>query len=298
MAISSSITYCGKYSFEYFGPALYNNDLFERLSQAEGIKNTLTLPSVDTGNVVIGDTCTFSDAGTITMAPRTLSPCTWNYMDKICLNEVEPLFLSERLRNGANSPVGPEDFVNYLVDRVAKQIGNSMQGFFWGGTSGCNGIFQILGGTGGTSFQTGVVGVTAAAGVTAGNVMAQLALVYAAIPAKVKQSKNVTLFVTQDVMDAYLIANASTTTAFFTASERIEPRYLGLPMVLINTSDTRRMVATDAKNLWVGTDLLSDMNEISVVDLKASLGENAIRLVARWRFGAQVGVLADTVYYA
>lgn len=298
MAITSSITYCGKYSFDFFGPALYNNDLFERLSQAEGIKNTLTLPAVDTANVVVGDSCDFADAATITMDPRTLTPCTWNYREQICLSDVEPLFISERLRDGANAPVGPDDFVNYLVDRVAKKIGNSMQSFFWGGTAGCDGIFNILGGTGGTSFQSGVVGVTAAAGVTAGNVMVELAKVYAAIPAAVKQSQNVTLFVTQDVMDAYLIYNASTTTAVFTSAEKVAPRYLNIPMVLINTSNTRRMVATDAKNLWVGTDLMSDMNEIRVVDMRDTTAENKIRLVARWRFGAQVAVLADTVYYA
>lgn len=299
MALTSNITYCGKYSFDFFSPAIFKNELFDKISVADGIKNTMTLPLVTTANVVVGDSCTFSDSATVTLDPRVLAPCTFAFMKEFCIRDIEPTFLSERLRNGANSPVGPEDFLNYIMDQSSLLIAQAMQTHFWSGTAGCTGIFTILGGAGQTSFQSGVIGVTAAAaGVTAGNVYTELSKVYLAIPAKVKDSGNVAIFVTGEIMDAYLVANANSNNTAINAGNVLNTTYAGLPMYRIRTSDTKKMVAADAKNLWIGTDMLGDMNEIRVVDLSNTTAEPKIRMTARWRFGTQIGIVSEVVYYS
>lgn len=296
--LTNNITYCGKFSFDFFSPAIFSNQLFDQVSVADGIKNTMTLPLVTVGNVTVGDSCSFSDLATITLDPRVLAPCTYMFQKEICINTIEPTFLSERLRSGANTVVGPDEFNTYLLGQISALIGQDMQNFFWGGTSGCTGIFTILGGAGQTSFASGVVGVTAAAGVTAGNVYAELAKVYLAIPAKVKDSGRAAIFVTGEIMDAYLVANAVSTNTAISPANLLNTNYAGLSMFRIKTSNTRRMVAADPKNLWIGTDMLDDMQSVRIVDMSDTTAEPKVRIVARWRFGVQIGVLSEVVYYA
>ena len=301
--LTNNITYLGKYSFELFNKALFANDMFEHVQVFEGIKNDITLPVLYINPVLVDDSCNFSDASTLTMDPRVLSTCAYKMNFDLCISDIEATFLSERMRNGTFAPVGPEELLEWVRDFGVKKIGNDVQSKFWGSTaSDCLGVFGLLGGTGSTaSFATsGVIGVTAAAGVTAGNVMAELAKVYAAIPATVKSSveNDLSLWVSADIRDAYLLANASTTTAFFTSADRVELRYLGIPLRLINTSATRKMVAATYDNLVLGTDLLDDKNEIRVIDMRATTGDNKIRFVARVRIGQQVRVPSDAVYYS
>lgn len=302
MALTNNISYCGKYSFDLFSGALFNNDLFDNVTLFEGVKNKITLPTALLSPVVVSDTCAFTDSSTLTLSPRELSTCAYKLNFELCVTDLEPTFLSERMRAGATHPVAPSELIEWVRDYGMRKIGNDAQANFWGSTaSDCLGIFGLLGGTGATaSFSSGVIGVTAAASVTAGNVMTELSKVYAAIPAQVKQgaARDLRIFVSQDVMDAYLIANATTTTAFFTAEQKIAPFYLGIPLYVINTTATRKMVAVSRENIVFGTDLLDDQNEIRVIDLRETTGDNKIRFVARFRAGQQVRVIGQVVYYS
>lgn len=297
--LTNNVTYCGKFSFDFFSPAIFRNELFDEVSIADGIKNTMTLPLVTVGNVTVGDNCSFSDLATITLDPRVLAPCTFMFMKEVCINTIEPTFLSERLRSGANTAVGPDEFNNYLLDQISQLIAQDMQTHFWSGTAGCTGIFTYLGGAGQTTFQSGVIGVTAAAaGVTAGNVYTELSKVYLAIPAKVKDSGRAAIYATGEIVDAYLVANSSSTNTAISPANVLNATYAGLPIRRIRTSNTKRMVAADPKNLWIGTDMLDDMQSVRIVDMSDTTAEAKVRVVARWRFGAQIGVLSEVVYYA
>ena len=57
------------------------------------------------------------------------------------------------------------------------------------------------------------------------------------------------------------------------------------------------MVAANPANIWIGTDLESDWANVLVIDTLETIGEAAVRLAARWKFGVQVGVPAEIVYY-
>lgn len=299
MALTNNITYCGKYSFDFFSPAIYSNELFDLVGVLDGIKSTMTIPLLTEGNVTVSDSCDWSDAATVQLDGRVLAPCTFQYRKEFCISDIESTFLGERLRDGARAPVGPDDFINYVMDKASELIAQDMQTHFWSGTAGCTGIFTILGGAGQTTFASGVVGVTAASGVTAGNVFTELGKIYAAIPSKVKDSKTTALFVTRDVMDAYKLYLAQYGNSGLSSIDNTKDMFLGIPMYVIKTSNTRRMVAADAKkNLWIGTDMLGDMNEVNAVDLRNTTNEDKLRLKARWRFGTQVGILAEVVYYA
>ena len=57
------------------------------------------------------------------------------------------------------------------------------------------------------------------------------------------------------------------------------------------------MVCTQKSNLFFGTGLLSDHNEVKVLDMADLDGSQNVRFVMRFTAGVQYGFVDDIVYY-
>ena len=57
------------------------------------------------------------------------------------------------------------------------------------------------------------------------------------------------------------------------------------------------MVAAEKSNLFFGTGLLSDHNEVKLIDMADLDGSQNVRVVMRFTAGVQTGIGADIVYY-
>lgn len=301
MALVNNISYCGKFSFDFFSPALFNNDIFSRFSPFEGVKNKMTLPNLSLSGHTVPDSCDFSPAGNTTLDPRDLTVCTFKVNDKICIQDIEPTFLSERLRLGSKEPVGPAEFTDYILDQLQRQIANNMQNLLWNGVAGatsgpeylaeCNGLLTAFGASG-----SGVLGSTGI-GVTAGNVITVLSNVYSTIPAAVKSSGYpVQIFASQNVVDAYKLSQVNTNGGLLPTGEKAL-NFLGLEVVPTPFLPANNIVAMDPRNIAIGVDLMDDMQEVRVIDTTETLGENAIRIVARWKFGVQYRIGSEIVWF-
>lgn len=304
MAFTSNVTYNGKIASEFIAPALLENAVLGRFSLLDGVKNTITVPKVTTSGWTVTETCSFVDGGTETIDPRILSICKYKINREICYSDIEPTFLSERLRAGANSPVLPDDFRDFLVNRMVQTIGNDMQDVAWNGDTGattssaliqsCEGLIVKFGASG--SGVVGLTGATAAA-LSTSNVQFELGRVYAAVPETVKSSGQPwVIFASQNIVDLYKLSLAATTGGLFSLGDK-PLDYLGVEIVPTPKIPSGTMVAANPTNLWVGTDLLSDETEIKILDMGDTLGYNAARLVAHWKFGVQFGVGAEIVWY-
>ena len=58
------------------------------------------------------------------------------------------------------------------------------------------------------------------------------------------------------------------------------------------------MVATLKTNLYFGTGLLADHNEVKVLDMADLDGSKNVRFIMRYTAGVQIGVIEDVVYYS
>jgi hypothetical protein len=72
----------------------------------------------------------------------------------------------------------------------------------------------------------------------------------------------------------------------------------GIPVVLAEGLSSNRMVAAQKSNLFFGTGLLSDKNEVRLIDMADIDGSQNFRLVMRMSAGIQYGIGSDIVYYA
>ena len=56
-------------------------------------------------------------------------------------------------------------------------------------------------------------------------------------------------------------------------------------------------MAARSSNLFFGTGLLDDRNEVRVIDMAENDGSQNVRIVMRYTAGVQIGVGADVVLY-
>ena len=71
----------------------------------------------------------------------------------------------------------------------------------------------------------------------------------------------------------------------------------GVKIFVANGLDDDTAVAAQKSNLFFGTGLLEDHNEVRLIDTSETLGDQNIRLIMRYSAGAQVGVTQDCVLY-
>ena len=58
------------------------------------------------------------------------------------------------------------------------------------------------------------------------------------------------------------------------------------------------MVAAEKSNLYFGTGLLSDQNEVKVIDMADIDGSQNVRVVMRFTAGVNYGIGSDIVLYS
>ena len=58
------------------------------------------------------------------------------------------------------------------------------------------------------------------------------------------------------------------------------------------------MMAAQKSNMYFGTGLMSDQNEVKLIDMADIDGSQNVRLVMRFTAGVQMGINSDVVIYA
>jgi len=59
-----------------------------------------------------------------------------------------------------------------------------------------------------------------------------------------------------------------------------------------------KMFAAQRSNLYFGTGLLNNMNEVKVLDMQDIDGSQNVRFIMRFTAGVQYGISEDLVYYS
>jgi hypothetical protein len=59
-----------------------------------------------------------------------------------------------------------------------------------------------------------------------------------------------------------------------------------------------QVVAAQASNLYFGTGVMSDLNEIKIIDMADITGSQNVRFIMRWKAGIQYGIGSEVVLLA
>ena len=307
MATTTSITttYAGEFAGKYISAALLSADTIEGggITIKPNVKYKEVLKTLSTDAIVKDATCDFSDTSTLTLAEKILQPEEFQVNLELCKSDFASDWEAISMGYSAFDEL-PANFADYLIGHVAAKVAQKTEQTIWTGATAnageFNGFAALLAADGDVVDVTGTT-------ITAANVIDELGKVVDAIPTSVYGKEDLYIYVPQNVARAYVRAlggfGASGLGANGVASQGTtwynggDLAFDGVKIFVASGMADNDMVAAQKSNLFFGTGLLADHNEVKLIDMADLDGSQNVRVVMRFTAGVQYGIGADIVYY-
>ena len=307
MATTTSITttYAGEFAGKYIAAALLSASTIENggIEVKPNIKYKEVIKKVATNDLLKNATCDFDATSTITLTERILQPEEFQVNLQLCKKDFRSDWEAIQMGISAFDQL-PPSFADFLIAHVAAKVAQATEISIWRGANATAGQFDGL-----VTLMTADSDVVDVVGtsVTAANVIAEMGKVVDAIPAALYGKEDLYLYVSQNVARAYVRAlggfgasglgangsNAQGTQWWNNGSLSFD----GVKIFVANGLANNYMVAAEKSNLYFGTGLLSDHNEVKVIDMADLDGSQNVRVIMRLTSGVQYGIGADCVLY-
>ena len=307
MATTNSLTttYSGEFAGKYVSAALLSGKTLanELITVKPNIKFKEVMKKVSTDAIVKDATCDFDPTSTLTLSERILQPEEFQVNLQLCKKDFVQDWEAISMGYSAHSNL-PANFSDFLLGHVADKVAQKMEQNIWAGTNANAGEFDGFETTLGA--DSDVIDVSATT-VNAGNAVAQIGAVADAIPSAVYGKEDLTIYVSSNVYRAYVRALggfASNVGAAGTDNKGTQwfnggaLTFDGINVELAQGLSDNRMVAAEKSNLFFGTGLLSDHNEVKVIDMADIDGSQNVRVVMRFTAGIQHAIGSDIVLYS
>ena len=308
MATTTTITtsYAGQFASKYISAALLSANTLDKglIEILPNVNYRTTLQKVNTDSIVRDATCDFDATSTLTLTDRILEVEPFQVNLQLCKKDYYDSWVGGQMGFSAYDSI-PASFADFLIAHVAAKTSQKIEQNIWNGTAASAGEFS-----GFLSLMTAdsdVIDVTATT-VTAANVITELGKVVDAIPAALYGKEDLQIFVPQNVAKAYVRALGGFGTSGLGANG-VDNKgttwygngdlfFDGIKVVMCNGLPSNKMVAAQASNMFFGTGLLNERNEVRVLDMADLDGSDNIRVILRFFAGVQYGIGADVVLYS
>ena len=271
----------------FYSKAYLTEETVDNYRTLPGIKSKTKISNVLFGQVLQAENCGWN-ASTDTLASVEIDVCSLSAMSEICQFDLEQSFVALQMTAGSNGDFTVASFMNYYWNEMSLTIAQNIEKLRWRGDTGdgspqlnlCDGYLK------GLLADATVIDIATPAAITPSNVLAKLALVYAAIPpAVITNQEELRIYVSAPVATSYRAAVAASNTQA-NLTQALDFTYLGIKMVLcpgMGTDST--MVATLRGNLIYGFDALGDSKALRAVNLADTVATPVIRTRANMKVG-------------
>jgi hypothetical protein len=308
MATTTSITttYAGEFAGKYIAAALLSGTTLDKglIEIKPNVKYKEVIKKIATDDIVKNGSCDFDPTSTVTLTERILQPEEFQVNLQLCKKDFRSDWEAVQMGYSVYDNL-PPSFTDFLLAHVAEKVAQRIETNIWSGANATAGQFDGFS----TLFAADgdVVDVTGTT-VTAANVITEMGKVADAIPAALYGKEDLTIYVPQNVAKAYVRALGGFGASGLGAAGMDnkgtmwygdQPLYFdGIRVAMVNGLGANKMVATQSSNLFFGTGLLSDSNEVKVLDMGDLDGSQNVRVIMRFTAGIQYGLGAEVVYYA
>ena len=307
MATTTSITttYAGESAGQYIAAALLSADTIDKglITVKPNIKFKEVIKKAAMDDILKDGTCDFSATSTLTLTERILAPETFQVNLNLCKADFRSDWQAVEMGYSAYDEL-PSSFADFLIAEVAAKVAAANENNIWQGANATAGEFD--GFTVLFAADSDVVDVTGTT-VTASNVITEMGKVVDAIPAALYGKEDLTLYVAPNVARAYVRAlggfaaagvgaNGSENkgTQWFAGQEL---SFDGVRVAMVSGLPSNDIVAAQTSNLYFGTGLLNDSQEVKILDMGDLDGSQNVRVIMRMTAGIQYGIGAEIVYY-
>lgn len=301
-------TYAGEFAGKYVSAALLSAPTIENggVEILPNIKYKQVMQKLVTGDILKNASCDFTADGTVTLTERVLEVKDLQVNISLCKQEFHNTWQGIEQGYSAFDTL-PKSFADYLIGYVAAKVAAKNETNFWVGSAGTSGEYD------GIVTQVALDALLPAAQevtgtiVTAGNVIDELGKIVDAIPSTLYLKDDLHLYVSQNIARAYVRAlggfgaaglgangtNAQGTQWYNNGSLSFD----GVKLFVANGLADNTALAAEKSNLFFGCSLLSDTQEVRVIDMADIDGSQNVRVIMRLSAGAQYANVEDIVTY-
>jgi hypothetical protein len=309
MATTTSITttYAGQSAGEYISAALLAGNTIANggLTVRPNVKFKEVVKRLELDGIVKDGTCDFADTSTLTLTERILEPKELQVNLELCKKDFRSDWEAIQMGYSAFDNL-PPSFQAYLISYVAGKVAQKNENNIWSGDDANAGEFDGFSALIAADADLPAGQEIAGTSVTASNVIEELGKVVDAIPSALYGREDLHIYVAQNVFRAYkralggFQANGQGAAGYMAQgnNQDINIQFVdGVKIFMANGLPDNKMIATTKDNLWFGTGLLSDHQEVKVLDMADLDGSQNVRVIMRFTAGVQYGVIEDIVTY-
>ena len=310
MATTTSITttYAGEFAGKYISAALLSAATIENggIEVKPNIKYKEVIKKLATDAIVKDATCDFTATSTVTLTEKILQPEEFQVNLQLCKKDFHSDWEAVQMGYSAFDSL-PPSFADYILSHVAAKVAEKTEQNIWKGVTAnageFNGIATLLAADAALPTANEVTGTT----VTAANVVAELGKIVDALPAALYGKEDLYIYVSQNIAKAYVRAlggfgasglGANGTNAMGTQWwNNGSLSFDGIKIFVANGMAANTAIAAQKSNLFFGTGLLNDLNQVKLIDMADLDGSENVRVVVRFTAGVQYAIVEDIVTY-
>ena len=309
MATTTSITstYAGEFAGKYIAAALLSGSTIENggIEVKPNVKYKSVIKKAATdANIIKDATCDFTATGTVTLTERILQPEEFQVNLQFCKQDFQSDWEAVQMGYSAYDNMPPK-FSDFIIGHVAGLVAEKTEQNIWEGVNATAGEHDGLVTL--ALADADVIDVASHAAVTASNVIDKLGSIVDAIPSAIYGKEDLYLYVSSNIARAYVRALGGFGSSGLGANgvnnqgtqwwNNGALTFDGVKLFVAQGMDDDTAMAAQKSNLYFGTGLLSDHNEVKLLDMSDLDGSQNVRCIMRYTSGVQYGIGSDIVLY-
>ena len=304
---SVTTTYSGEFAGKYIASALLSAQTLDNkyITIMPNVKFKSVIQKIAVDSIVNDASCDFTTSGTVALTERILEPKELQVNLSLCKQEFVDSWQALQLGYSAFDTI-PATFTDFLVSYVGGKVAEATEESIWRGTTATNGqfggIYNALSSSvvaGGTNAP---ITASISGSITSANVLTALNSLVDAIPQTIYGKEDVLIYIPTNVAKAYqqALAGGAQGANGYNNQMNVDSKpmnFNGVALAWCPGLASSAMVAAQKSNLFFGTGLLSDYNEVKVLDMADLDGSQNFRIIMRYTAGTQYGIGTDIAIY-
>jgi hypothetical protein len=306
-------TYAGEFAGEYIAAALLSGVTLDNggITVKPNVKYKEVIKTVSSTDIVADAGCDFdATADAITLNERIIQPKELQVNLELCKQDFRSDWEAVAMGYSAFDNLPPK-FSDFILAHVAAKVAERTEQNIWTGDDG-----SVAGDFDGLLTQALAAGSGVPAGqqltagtVTAANVIDELGKIVDVIPSTIYGKDDLHIYVSQNIARAYVRAlggfgaqglgaagTNSQGTQWYTGGSSLS--FDGVKLFVANGLGDNSAMAAQKGNLYFGTGLMADSNEVKLLDMADIDGSQNVRIVMRYTAGTQFGIASEIVTYS
>jgi hypothetical protein len=297
---SVTSTYAGEFAGQYIAAALLSAKTLDNkyVTILPNVKYKQVIQKIAVANIVNDASCDFTTSGSVALTEQVITPKELQVNLELCKQEFVDSWEALQLGYSAFDTI-PANFTDYLISYVGGVVAQATETSIWQGVEATNGQFgglftKISGSAAIQSANSGSI--------TSATVLADLEALVVAIPDTVYGKEDLMIYAPTNVVKAYQQALAGGAQGANGWNNQLNVgekplNFNGIEIAFCPGMASSTMVAAQKSNLFFGTGLLSDYNEVRVLDMANLDGSQNFRIIMRYTAGTQIGIASDIAYH-